>query len=156
MNLGAFLAVDGIERQMGTDELDSFTGLGWHLPLSGAVLTVSLLSLAGFPPLGGFLGKAMLLGAALGRGWTWLAVLMGTNVTLSLYYYVRVFEPLYLRPIPERSLNKEPPALRWSLIGLALGTLLTGIVPEFWVTWASRAATLLSAGTTQPFLLSFA
>jgi NADH-quinone oxidoreductase subunit N len=111
------------------------------------VLTVSLLSLAGFPPLGGFVGKTMLFGAALGAGWTWLAGLMGANVALSLYYYVRVLEPLYLYPPVMGPLGKEPTALRFALIGLALGTLLTGIMPEFWVAWAGRAATLLAAST---------
>lgn len=145
MNLGAFLAVDGIERQIGTDEIGRFAGLGGRLPLSAAVLTVSLLSLAGFPPLGGFVGKTMLFGAALGAGWTWLAGLMGINVALSLYYYVRVLEPLYLHRPALGPLGQEPAALRFALIGLALGILLTGILPEFWVAWAGRAATLLAA-----------
>jgi NADH-quinone oxidoreductase subunit N len=57
------------------------------VPLSAAVLTVSLLSLAGFPPFGGFVAKTRLFGAALGSGWTWLALVMGANVALSLYYY---------------------------------------------------------------------
>jgi NADH-quinone oxidoreductase subunit N len=147
MNLGAFLAVDGIERQIGTDGIEHFAGLGGRLPLSAAVLTVSLLSLAGFPPLGGFVGKTMLFGAALGAGWTWLAVLMGANVAVSLYYYVRVLAPLYLHHPAIGPLGKEPIALRVALIGLALGTLLTGIMPEFWVAWAGRAATLLAAST---------
>ncbi len=147
MNLGAFLAVDGIERQIGTDERERFAGVGGRLPLSAAVLTISLLSLAGFPPFGGFVGKTMLFGAALGAGWAWLAVIMGMNIALSLYYYVRVIELLYLRPVPERSFNQEPTALRFALIVLALGSILTGAMPQFWVTWASQAARLLAAST---------
>jgi NADH-quinone oxidoreductase subunit N len=147
MNLGAFLAVDGIERQIGTDELEGFAGLGGRLPLSAAMLTVSLLSLAGFPPLGGFVGKTMLFGAALGAGWTWLALLMGANVALSLYYYVRVLEPLYLRSPSVEALHAEPPALRWALIALGLGTLVTGVLPQVCVAWARQAATMLTAST---------
>jgi NADH-quinone oxidoreductase subunit N len=147
MNLGAFLAVDGIERKNGSDELDNFAGLGFSLPLSTAMLTISLLSLAGFPPFGGFVGKTMLFGAALGAGWIWLAVIMGANVALSLCYYVRVIEPLYLRSRSEQSFGKEPIALRLALIALAIGTLLTGTLPQFWVALASRAAALLGMST---------
>lgn len=108
------------------------------------MLTISLLSLAGFPPFGGFVGKTMLFGAALGAGWTWLAVVMGANVALSLYFYVRVIEPVYLRPSPEPKLGNEPAALRLSLVALALGTLMTGVMPRFWVSLAGRAASLLT------------
>jgi NADH-quinone oxidoreductase subunit N len=142
MNLGAFLGVDAIERQVGSDELDHFTGIGKRLPVSAAVLALSLLSLAGFPPLGGFIGKTVLFGAALGAGWVWLAVIMGANTALSLYYYVRVIEPMYLRLSPERLLSKEPAALRFALIALAFGTLMTGILPQFWVELAGSASTI--------------
>jgi NADH:ubiquinone oxidoreductase subunit 2 (subunit N) len=89
MNLGAFFAVDAIERQVGSDELSAFSGLGRRLPFAAAVLALCLLSLAGIPPLGGFVGKTMLFGAAPAAGWTWLAVVMAANVALSL----RVLRP---------------------------------------------------------------
>lgn len=143
MNLGAFLSVDAIERQLGSDTLRHFAGLGRRLPLPAVVLMLSLLSLAGFPPLGGFVGKTMLFGAALGAGWVWLAVVMGANVALSLFYYVRVIEPLYLHPSQEPRLPSEPLALRLALVTLGLGTLLTGIFPQAWVALASRAGALL-------------
>jgi len=147
MNLGAFLSVDSIERRTGTDNLGNFTGLGWRLPLSTLVLTICLLSLAGFPPLGGFVGKTMLFGAVLGAGWTWLAVIMGANIALSLYYYVRVIEPLYLHSSPEQDLGRETPALRLILVVLALGTLLTGLLPQFWISLANWATVLLATST---------
>lgn len=51
MNLGSFLAVDAIERQLKTDEIREFAGLGRRLPLSAAVLAIGMLALAGFPRL---------------------------------------------------------------------------------------------------------
>jgi NADH-quinone oxidoreductase subunit N len=116
------------------------------MPLPAAVLALCLLSLAGFPPLGAFVGKTMLFGAAIAAGWTWLALVMLLNVTLSLFYYVRVLEPLYLRPAPEnKPLQAEPGALRLALVLLALGTLLSGIFPQEWVLLASHASSLLNA-----------
>lgn len=146
MNLGAFLAVDAIERRTGSDDLKDFAGLGRRLPLSAATLTLCLLSLAGFPPLGGFVGKTMLFGAALGAGWAWLATVMAVNTALSLFPYVRVLEPLYLRPAPGARLAAEPGALRLALVALGAGTLLTGVLPQPWVALAGRAVEILAGG----------
>lgn len=146
MNLGAFLAVDAIERQAGSDDLDHFAGVGKRLPISAGTLTLSLLSLAGFPPFGGFIGKTVLFGAAMGAGWVWLALIMGANTALSLYYYVRVIEPIYLRSSTEAAVEKEPAALRFALIGLVFGTVMTGVLPEFWMELANRAS--MVAGKT--------
>ena len=139
MNLGAFLAVDAIERQIGTDAIERFNGLGQRSPWAAAVLALCLLSLAGFPPLGGFVGKTMLFGAAVGAGWTWLAVVMGANVAISLFYYVRVLEPLYLRSAPDRAYAREPVALRLALIVLGVGTVASGVLPQPWIALANRA-----------------
>ncbi len=85
MNLGAFLAVDAIERHIGPDDLSHFAGLGRRTVVPALVLALCLLSLAGFPPLGGFVAKTMLFGAALGAGWLWLAVATAIVTALSLF-----------------------------------------------------------------------
>lgn len=143
MNLGAFLAVDAMERQVGSDSLSAIAGLGRRLPLSAAVLALCLLALAGFPPLGSFVGKVMLFGAVLAAGWTWLAVIMVANIALSLFYYVRVLEPLYLRPAPGTKLKAEPGGLRVALLLLGIGVLVSGIFPQTWVAFATHASSLL-------------
>jgi NADH-quinone oxidoreductase subunit N len=145
MNLGAFLAVDAIERQVQSDDIAKLAGLGRRLPLTAAVLAVCLLSLAGFPPFGGFIGKTYLFGAAFGAGWTWLAIVMLVNVAVSLFYYVRVLEPMYLRSSLDKTLQKEPMGLRLALLLLGLGTLLSGVLPQAWVLLATHASSLLAA-----------
>ncbi|MBA2678953.1 MAG: NADH-quinone oxidoreductase subunit N [Ktedonobacteraceae bacterium] len=147
MNLGAFLAVDAIERQLKTDDIGAFAGLGRRLPLSAAVLSIGMLALAGFPPFGSFVGKAMLFGAIFATGWTWLAIVMGANIALSLYYYVRVLVPLYLRPSKEKHLRREPIGLRIALLLLGLGTLASGVFPQVWVAFAEHASSLFLMGT---------
>ncbi len=145
MNLGAFLAVDAIERQVQSDDIRRFAGLGRHLPLSAAVLALCLLSLAGFPPFGGFIGKTYLFGAALAAGWAWLAVVMLANVALSLFYYVRVLEPMYLRSSAGKPLRQESKGLRLALVVLGIGTLVSGVLPQEWVLLVTHASSLLAA-----------
>lgn len=145
MNLGAFLAADAIERHLKSDDIAKLAGLGRRLPLPAAVLAICLLSLAGFPPFGGFIGKTYLFGAALGAGWAWLAIVMLVNVAVSLFYYARVLEPMYLRSSPDKPLHMEPLGLRFVLLLLGLGTLLSGVFPQVWVLLATHAASLLGA-----------
>lgn len=149
MNLGAFLAVEAIERQVGTDDLATFAGAGRSLPVASAVLALGLLSLAGIPPLGGFVGKAMLFGAALGAGWAWLATVMAINVAISLYYYLRVLAPLYLQEPSGMRLTAEPLALRVALVVLAAGTVASGVLPQPWLRLVTQAAQVLGSGPLQ-------
>lgn len=113
------------------------------------VLTICLLALASFPPFGSFVGKAMLFGAAIGVGWTWLAVVMALNTRLSLFPYVRVIEPPYLRPATRSRLTGEPVLLRIALIALAVGTLASGVLPQPWLALAYRMAEVLASSMLQ-------
>jgi len=143
MNLGAWLAVDALERGSGSVHIADLAGQGRQSPLAAAVLTLCLLSLAGFPPLGGFVGKTMLLGAALGAHWDWLAIVLVANTALSLYYYVRLIEPLYLRPAQQPAPRAVPGGLRASLLILGAATLVSGVLPDPLVALARYAAHLL-------------
>ena len=147
MNLGAFLAVDALERQLSSDDIGQVAGLGRRLPVTAAVLAICLLSLAGFPPFGGFVGKTMLFGAAIAAGWAWLAIIMLLNIAISLYYYVRVLAPMYFAPSPStgKILKREPTALRYVLIVLGIGTFISGVLPQAWVLLATHASSLLAA-----------
>src|SRR5260370_5501823 len=145
MNLGALLGVEAIERQEQSDDIRRFAGLGRHLPLSAAVLALCLLSLAGFPPFGGFIGKTYLFGAALGAGWTWLAIVMLLNVALSLFYYVRVLEPMYLRSSTGKPLRRESTGLRFALVVLGIRKVVSGVVPPEWRLLFTHASSPLSA-----------
>ena len=145
MNLGAFLAVDALERQLSSDDIGQIEGLGRRLPVTAAVLAICLLSLAGFPPFGGFVGKTMLFGAAIAAGWTWLAIVMLVNIAISLYYYVRVLGPMYFQPSSGTSIQREPATLRFVLIVLGIGTFISGAFPQEWVLLATHASSVLAA-----------
>jgi NADH-quinone oxidoreductase subunit N len=149
MNLGAFLAVDAIERQVQTDDLRRFAGIGRQLPLASAVLSISLLALAGFPPFGRFVGKTLLFGAVLAAGWTWLALVMLANIALSLFYYVRVLVPIYLQPGQKSFLSREAPGLRVALLVLGLALLMSGVFPQMWVEFATHASSLFLASSSR-------
>ncbi len=90
MNLGAFAIVMQVGRT-----LEAFKNTGRQFPMIGVAMVVFLISLAGIPPLAGFVGKFLLFGAAMETGFTWLVVIAIINSVLSLAVYLRIVVPMY-------------------------------------------------------------
>ena len=91
MKGAAFIAVAGIVTALAVTHLDKIKGLGRRMPITALGLVISLLALAGVPPLNGFWSKLMLFGAAIDAGsslwWApWLAVAGVLNSALSVSY----------------------------------------------------------------------
>ena len=85
MNLGALAVASVREREIaGPVSIGDLRGLGRDHPLLAGGLALSLLSLASFPPTGGFLAKLYLFGSAVDAGKTYLAVIgvIGTMISL--------------------------------------------------------------------------
>ena len=86
--------------------LSDYAGLGWQQPLLGFALSVFLLSLAGFPLTGGFIGKLYILRAALDAQDVLLAVLLVLASLISYFYYLRVVIVMYMRPAPSEDAHR--------------------------------------------------
>lgn len=133
MNMGAFAVVLAVSRQGEENlQLDDYAGLGLRHPLLGLLLTVFLLSLAGFPGTGGFIGKIYLLQAATdARLWVLSVVLVLTTV-VSYYYYLRLAWYTWMRE-PARDDQHEgvfiPLATRVALVAGVAVVLYLGVFP---------------------------
>jgi NADH-quinone oxidoreductase subunit N len=96
MNFGAFAVVTLLAGPDGDrDRLSDLNGLYRRSPLMAILMTVFMLSLAGFPPFAGFFGKLFLFTAGVSAGYTWLVVLAVLMSVVSVYYYVRVLIPVW-------------------------------------------------------------
>jgi NADH-quinone oxidoreductase subunit N len=141
MNLGAFAVVMAL-GQKGEDNLDikDYSGIGSRYPILGFVMTVFMLSLAGIPPLSGFMGKFYLFSSAVKEGYVGLAVVGVVNSLISAYYYLRVTVMMYMRP-SEKDIAPAP--MRWSLVlALVITTFLTfqiGLFPSFYLELAKNS-----------------
>jgi NADH-quinone oxidoreductase subunit N len=97
MTLAAFAVVIVREREVANgDQISSLRGYGRSNPVMGIVLTLAMLSLAGIPPLSGFIGKFLLFGAAVDADLTWLAIVGAVGSMISLGYYLRVLGVAWL------------------------------------------------------------
>ena len=110
MNVGAFAIVAVRERQIGRPVLVSdFSGWGFRHRWLGAAMLVCMLSLAGFPPSGGFIGKLYIFSAAVDNDQTYLAVIGVIATMVALLYYLRIPLALYERGATEPPSCRHPP-----------------------------------------------
>ncbi|MGH7989957.1 MAG: NADH-quinone oxidoreductase subunit N, partial [Limisphaerales bacterium] len=110
--LAAFLVIALVLRHLETEDISGLAGLNQRSPLLAATMTLSMVSLAGIPPLAGFFGKFLLLKAVIAQGpvnhgYYWLAFIALAGIIISLYYYFGVVRAIYwskdakdLSPIP--------------------------------------------------------
>lgn len=149
MNLGAFLAVAVIGRAINSDDVHDYAGLARRMPVAALVLAITLLALAGIPPMASYVGKAMLFAAAIGAGYTWLAVIAAINTAISIAYYLRVIEFLYLRRSAQEFevyASFRMPAPAFIAIGIAAAaTLVLGVLPHPLLLFAEKTARLFGA-----------
>ncbi len=98
MNIGAFAVVILLgQKDAQRTGIENYAGLAGRHPLIALAMTVFLLSLAGIPPLAGFMGKFYVLSAAIRAGYYWLAVIGVLNSVVAVYYYLRVVMYMYFR-----------------------------------------------------------
>ncbi len=132
-NLAVFACIVWHSNQTGKERIEDYAGLSRTNPALALALMIGLFSLAGIPPLSGFVGKFFLFSIASQAGFHWLVAVAAVNSTISLYYYLRVVRQMYIeapadgaRPLP------VPATLATTVAALTAGVVLLGIVPVFY------------------------
>lgn len=98
-----FLAAGLLERRYGTTELTRLGGTARSAPLLAVLWFVPAMSLAGIPPLSGFIGKLGLMRAGAADGGVWAYVLLGAVAVaslLTLYVVAKVWNLAFWRAAP--------------------------------------------------------
>ncbi len=134
MNLGAFAVVIAVARKTRSAEIKSFGGLFEYAPGLAVTMTIFLFSLAGIPPLAGWVGKFLIFRAVLdGTSTTGiiLAVAIAINSVIALYYYANVAREMWMQPVADddRSPIKVPVALVAAIAITVTATVVWGVVP---------------------------
>ena len=132
MNIGAFAVVAIRERELGRPvEIADFAGWGYRRPLLSISMLLFMLSLAGFPPTGGFIGKLYIFSAAVQNGQTYLAAAGVAATLVGLGYYLKIPFALFDRDA-ELPAAVPSPGLRLASFATgisAAAVLFLGIVP---------------------------
>lgn len=141
----AFAVLMLASRQTGTEDISGLTGLHKRSPFLALAMTLSMVSLAGIPPLAGFFGKFLLILAIVEQApghapYYLLAGVAVIGVVLSIYYYFGVVRAIYWDK-PTTEIVPLRPSLPMHLTVLAgvVGMLGIGILPNFLLKAAQQA-----------------
>lgn len=142
--LAAFGAVIAVERRNHRAvTLGDLRGLGRTSPALAGILTVALLSLAGVPPLAGFIGKLQVFTAGVNAGLTWLVVIGVVSSVIAAFFYLRIMGMMFLEE-PVEGMLEPAYSTGWSL-GVNLAAALVvylGLQPAILLDLADKSAVL--------------
>jgi NADH-quinone oxidoreductase subunit N len=155
MNLGAFCVVvaagAGGAGSSESPRIEDYAGMGFTRPALAAAMAIFMVSLAGLPPMGGFVAKFYVFASAIKAGYVWLAVVAVLNSVAAAYYYLRLVVVMYMHEPPEGGDRTDsPPVLGvgtyafTALLLAVIGTLGLGIFPGAALEFAMRSPVLLN------------
>ena len=116
------------------ESLADYRGLFWRRPILTATLTVMMLSLAGIPLTAGFIGKFLVIMAAVTTQHWFLAAMIIVGSGIGLYYYLRVMVVMYMTPPDTPRIDADK---HWGqkvgglmVLAAALAVLVIGVYPD--------------------------
>ncbi|HET7088016.1 MAG TPA: NADH-quinone oxidoreductase subunit N [Anaerolineae bacterium] len=147
-NIAAFVVVEVVTNETGTENLYEMAGLSKRSFWLALGLMMAMLSLGGVPPLAGFFAKFYVFQAAVGSGLVWLAIVGVLNAIVGLYYYLIVIRVIFVDPGQgELTAFRIPLTLRTGLFVTTAGILILGVLVTPWYNLVTQAATTLVSGS---------
>jgi NADH-quinone oxidoreductase subunit N len=123
MTAGTFGCIMAMKRNgRPVEQIADLSGLATTDPSLALAITVFMFSLAGIPPMAGFLAKLYIFLAAVKGGLYTLAVIGVLTSVVGAYYYLRVIKVMYFDPAVD-AFDQRPPALSFVVAATALFTL---------------------------------
>ncbi len=134
-----FMVVGIIDHETGSRDIDRLSGLRRKLPLTCLLAVPAALSMAGLPPLGGFISKELFYEEMLHDGTLPIFIAVVGSIMTFAYSlrFLKVFFGPYVCAKP--NVHEAPPALWLPLVPLSLATVLFGVFPAT-ATWFTNLA----------------
>jgi NADH-quinone oxidoreductase subunit N len=128
-SLGAFAIGIIVMRNMKSEKIEAFNGLGKKSPFLAFSLTVFMLSMAGIPPLAGFFGKYYVFFEAIKSHHVAVVIVAIITSAISVYYYFKLILAMWTKDSEEKTFAADLPYVAIALVCL-LVTLALGIFPS--------------------------
>ena len=140
-NLGAFGVIALLETaDRPNDQIRDYAGLASVHPVLAGLMTIFLLSLGGFPPMAGFIGKWYVFTAAVRAGYYWLAIIGVLTSVVSVFFYLRIVVMMYMTPTQTPARFPTVPKLAGAaLVASAILVFYLGILPTRVLDWAAAS-----------------
>ncbi len=123
-----FLAAGNLLHFGGHDRIADLDRVVQRLPLTAFAFALAGVSIMGLPPSGGFIGKWLLLEAALAQGRWDLAAVMILGGLLAAGYVFKVLGHAFTQAIVTHEPKAVPARMEWAALLLAFGAILLGFL----------------------------
>ncbi len=167
--LGAFLVLSVLESEGDVSKMSDLRGFAKREPLLAVSMFIFMISLAGVPPMSGFMSKLLVImgivkvaigdmGSAISDGgifsigdahWVWwLALIMVLNSAISMFYYLRVVVTMYFHE-PEGTRQGPLPngwQVRTAIFACVVASVFFGINADALINLCEMAANSLNYG----------
>jgi NADH-quinone oxidoreductase subunit N len=142
-NLGAFSGIIALANATGGERVEDFRGLARRAPLIAAGTALCMLSLAGIPPLAGFMSKVFIFTSAWGEGLGWLVIIALLNTVVSLVYYGRIVKSMYFDAPAKEDYIRPSPSITTSIVLTTAALIVIFFAAPLVLSAASPAASSL-------------
>ena len=134
MNLGIFLFILNMQRdQINVSSIKDLSGLYRSQPLMAGCLAIILFSMAGIPPMAGFIGKLIILNIVVDNNLFFLAVIAVLTSVIAAFYYIRLIKSIFFdEPIDDLD-NITNNQSKYLLCGFAFFNLTVVFYPQFFL-----------------------
>lgn len=99
--IASFAVIIFVSQHKESEEVEAFNGFGKSNPLMAAILTASLLSMAGIPIFSGFFAKFILFTQTIQTGYLSLVIIAVINSIISVGYYLKIVIAMYTKECTE-------------------------------------------------------
>lgn len=121
--IAAFAVILYVCKNRNNEDIANFNGLGKNNPLMAAVLTASLLSMAGIPIFAGFFAKLVLFNQTIEAGYLIVVIAAVINSIISVGYYFKLILAMY-----GKEPNEETAKTPFVFYAVAVVSILLNIV----------------------------
>jgi formate hydrogenlyase subunit 3/multisubunit Na+/H+ antiporter MnhD subunit len=139
----AFLAAAAVVHRTGTTKMNELGGLIHRMPLTYLVYLIAIISMAGIPPMAGFISKWMLFQSMMGRGMVFIAAAAFFGSIGSFLYVFRPLSAVFLGQLSTKhqDVKEAPPLMMLPMILLSLASVVFGVFPNLVLKFISQVQT---------------
>ena len=134
MNLGIFLFILNMQRdQVSVTSIKDLSGLYRSQPLTAGCISIILFSMAGIPPMAGFVGKLIILNIVIDNNLFYLAVIAVLTSVIAAFYYIRLIKSIFFDDPVDELDNIGNDHSKYMLCGFAFFNLTVVFYPQFFL-----------------------
>lgn len=129
-NIAAFAVITAVCQGRDNEDANNFFGLAKKQPVMAVAFACALLSLGGIPVFSGFFAKFFIFDQMIGSNHIVLVVFGVINSAIAVYYYLRLVNVMFLKPVETKEVVKTPAEYKFVAVAAVILLLVLGVFPS--------------------------